>query len=100
MNKIYYLIALFIGLTFISCSSDGDDVYVDIPVVKTPIPEIPVSVNLTQVPYSKLSDYHFFKNELKNQLLSSPHPIKKFFLLPYNANRQPSLNVRNCTLQN
>jgi uncharacterized repeat protein (TIGR03806 family) len=61
MNKIYYLIVLMLGFTFISCTSDENDVYVEIPIAETP-----VSVNLTQVPYSKLSDYHFFKDELKN----------------------------------
>lgn len=55
--KKYYLIgifALFITTItiFVSCSDSEEEQY---------IPVSPVSVNLTQVPYPKLSDYHFFE---------------------------------------
>ncbi|WP_313807237.1 hypothetical protein [Flavobacterium sp.] len=59
-----YLLKLFAFLTIsavivtISCtSSDESDEYV---------PVSPVVVDLTQVPYPKLSDYKFFEGELKN----------------------------------
>jgi uncharacterized repeat protein (TIGR03806 family) len=61
MKKYYYLSALTILLSFaifISCS-DKDEDYV---------PVSPVTVDLTQVPYAKLSDYKFFEGELKNQI--------------------------------
>lgn len=60
MKKYYYLAVLTIFLSlaiFISCS-DKDEDYV---------PVSPVTVDLTQVPYQKLSDYNFFEGELKNQ---------------------------------
>lgn len=62
MKKHYYLQAvllLFLSI-FIACS-DQDDEY-------TPVS--PVVVDLTQVPYPKLSDYHFFEGEMKNQIPS------------------------------
>lgn len=42
----------------ISCAKSEDDVYV---------PLSPVSVDLTRVPYQKLSDYHFFDGDMKYQ---------------------------------
>lgn len=54
--KKYYLVGFFALFTivaiFISCSDNEDGNY---------IPVSPVSVDLTQVPYPKLSDYHFFE---------------------------------------
>lgn len=61
MTKTYYfLIAglLSVLVLFFSCSED--DSYEE-------IPTSPVTVDLTQVPYPKLSDYHFFKGNLKDQ---------------------------------
>lgn len=59
--KKYYLLSIFILITsvsiFISCSDDEDEQYV---------PVSPVVVDLTQVPYPKLSDYKFFEGEMKN----------------------------------
>lgn len=58
--KKYYLAALALSLftaIIVSCS-DSDDEYV---------PVSPVVVDLSQVPYPKLSDYHFFDGEMKNQ---------------------------------
>lgn len=54
---LFLLIALFIA----ACSDSSDEVY-------TPVS--PVTVDLTQVPYPKLSDYKFFEGELKNQIPS------------------------------
>ncbi|WP_445452594.1 hypothetical protein [Flavobacterium sp. 25HG05S-40] len=61
MKKNYCsLLAVFISLfIFISCSDKED---------YTPIS--PVTVDLTQVPYPKLSDYKFFEGELKNLIPS------------------------------
>ena len=53
-----YLISLFLLLTLFleSCSDNKEVIYIS-----------PVTVDLTQVPYPKLSDYHFFDGDLKNQ---------------------------------
>lgn len=61
MKKYYYLItAIFLSIAiFMSCSDKEDYV-----------PVSPVTVDLTQVPYPKLSDYKFFEGELKNQVPS------------------------------
>jgi uncharacterized repeat protein (TIGR03806 family) len=60
--KNYYLLAfalLFFTTIIISCSdSEEDSEYTAIS---------PVSVDLTTVPYQKLSDYKFFEGALKNQ---------------------------------
>lgn len=60
--KKQYLFTLFIfvlSLSFIvSCSKNDDEEYVAVS---------PVVVDLTQVPYPKLSDYKFFEGDLKNQ---------------------------------
>ncbi len=61
MKNFYHglLTALFLVFA-VSCSDvDGDDGYI------VPDPESPVVVNLTQVPYPKLSDYKFFDGEMK-----------------------------------
>ena len=61
--KKYYLLSISILtliIVFISCS-DKDDVY-------TPVS--PVVVDLTLVPYPKLSDYHFFEGDIKAQIPS------------------------------
>ena len=61
--KKYYLLSFTI-LTFVfvfnSCSNK-DDVY---------IPVSPVTVDLTLVPYLKLSDYKFFEGDIKEQIPS------------------------------
>ncbi|MDI1315692.1 hypothetical protein [Flavobacterium sp.] len=59
MKKNYFAFALCILFTslYISCS-DQDDEY---------LPVSPVTVDLTLVPYPKLSDYKFFTGDLKNQ---------------------------------
>lgn len=59
MKKHYILLTvtiLFLSI-FIACS-DNDDEYV---------PVSPVVVDLTLVPYPKLSDYHFFEGDIKDQ---------------------------------
>ena len=57
MKKYYILFIAILSLiiVFTACS-DKDDVY---------IPVSPVVVDLTLVPYAKLSDYHFFKGDIK-----------------------------------
>ena len=62
MKKFYFLsiTLLLTFIIFISCS-DKDDEY---------IPVSPVTVDLTQVPYPKLSDYHFFEGDMKDQIPS------------------------------
>lgn len=61
MKKYYHLfVSVFLCfIVFLSCS-DKDEY--------TPVS--PVTVDLTQVPYPKLSDYKFFEGELKNQIPS------------------------------
>ena len=62
-NKIVpisIVVSLMILLTLVfSCSSDKDE-YV-------PIEVSPVVVNLAEIPYANLSQYQFFKGEIKNQ---------------------------------
>ena len=62
MKKYYILsVALLLSFSiFISCS-DEDDEYVTIS---------PVVVDLSLVPYLKLSDYHFFEGNIKDQIPS------------------------------
>lgn len=62
MKKKYFAFALCLLFTtlYISCS-DQDDTY-------TPVS--PVTVDLTLVPYQKLSDYKFFEGDIKDQVPS------------------------------
>ncbi len=64
--KKYYAFALSLSILFLfviySCSSSEDETYVPTP------PTSPVTVDLTQVPYPKLSDYKFFEGALKDQV--------------------------------
>lgn len=64
MKKITGIIAIvFIGcLSIITSCSSSDDEY--IPII--PVVESPVVVDLTQVPYQKLSEYKFFAGALKD----------------------------------
>ena len=61
--KLYYLVVfiLFISLQFSCSKTDDSEEY---------IPISPVTVDLTQVPYAKLSEYYFFDGEIKNQIPS------------------------------
>ena len=59
--KKYYAFALTFVLStllIISCSKSEDEEYIAVS---------PVSVNLATVPYAKLSDYHFFEGNIKDQ---------------------------------
>jgi uncharacterized repeat protein (TIGR03806 family) len=61
--KKYYLLSAALLLSFfifISCSDTADEYTAVSPVV----------VDLTQVPYPKLSDYKFFEGDMKNQIPS------------------------------
>lgn len=65
-KKLLSLLSLTIIILIYSCNNDDEtkeEEYVN-------IPTSPVIVDLTQVPYSKLSDYHFFDGEMKNQIPS------------------------------
>src|SRR5690606_37187230 len=64
--RIHYFILYVFGLLLIGCSDD--DTHYD-PIVEPP-PVSPVIVNLTEVPYPKLADYHFFDGPLKDQIPS------------------------------
>ena len=64
MKQNYFLrnsLLLSIFFVILSCGTD-DNQYVAVPE-----PTSPVTVDLTQVPYQKLSDYHFFDGDIKNQ---------------------------------
>jgi len=58
MKKNYIILLSTLFVIIFSCSKNDDDGEY------TPIS--PVTVDLSQVPYPKLSDYKFFENELKN----------------------------------
>ena len=62
-KKILTILLLNISLLLTSCNNETEEEY-------NAIPTSPVKVDLTQVPYPKLSDYHFFEGELKNQIPS------------------------------
>ena len=94
MNKKYLFLSLIFVLVYIiSCSKDeNEEQYI-------PVPTSPVVVDLTQVPYPKLSDYNFFDGEIKNQnpsldvlpyepaspLFSDYAHKKRFVWMPKNA---------------
>lgn len=64
MKKNYaflLLLTVFFTAITISCSKSDDDTYLPI------APVSPVTVDLTEVPYPKLSDYNFFEDSLKYQ---------------------------------
>ena len=60
LKKLLAFLTLSLLLLIYSCNSEDGSDYVE-------VPTSPVQVDLTQVPYSKLSDYHFFEGEMKNQ---------------------------------
>lgn len=60
MKKYALLTALSLALLGLIVACSGDD--------ENYIPVSPVTVDLTQVPYAKLSDYHFFEGQLKLQV--------------------------------
>ncbi|WP_130734761.1 hypothetical protein [Flavobacterium sp. J27] len=63
IKKYYLILGLMVSFVTLFSCSDDDTNYSEIPT-----PEVsPVSVNLALVPYSKLSEYHFFEGLLKNQ---------------------------------
>ncbi|RYE30207.1 MAG: hypothetical protein EOP48_32120, partial [Sphingobacteriales bacterium] len=83
MKKHYLLTVIFATIfsVFLSCGSDDSQQYTE-PVPTDTIPTVPVSpvvIDLTTVPYAKLSDYHFFEGDLKN--LSPVYGV-----LPYDLN--------------
>lgn len=62
-KKILFILLSSISLLIISCNNETEEEY-------NSIPTSPVKVDLTQVPFPKLSDYHFFEGEMKNQIPS------------------------------
>jgi uncharacterized repeat protein (TIGR03806 family) len=63
-KKLLTTLTFCILFLLLSCNNDDSKQdYVD-------IPTSPVKVDLTQVPYPKLSDYHFFEGDMKNQIPS------------------------------
>ncbi len=61
-KKLLTTLTFCILFSLFSCNNDDSKQdYVD-------IPTSPVKVDLTQVPYPKLSDYHFFEGDMKNQV--------------------------------
>lgn len=62
-KKILFILLSSISLLTISCNNETEEEY-------NSIPTSPVKVDLTQVPFPKLSDYHFFEGEMKNQIPS------------------------------
>lgn len=76
MKKHYFInILLFLSLitAFLSCQNDDSEEYSEVP------DSSPVVLDLEAVPYPKLSDYNFFKGEIKNL-----DPVKG--VLPYDLN--------------
>lgn len=73
--KIKYLIAILLPLFVISslsisCSSNDDENYIPLDETNkqtTNVVNAPITLNLSQVPYPNLSDYHFFDGALSNQ---------------------------------
>ena len=69
VKKYYFFLAVLSILTafaIYSCSGSEDDNYT--PVTAAPLaPVSPVTVDLTLVPYSKLSEYKFFEGPIKDQ---------------------------------
>lgn len=66
MTKQYASLTAFLSLIVVifSCSKSDDVPYIPL------APVSPVSVDLTTVPYPKLSDYKFFEGDMKNQIPS------------------------------
>lgn len=61
LKKITSILRISLIILFYSCNNDDSkEAYV-------PLPTSPVIVDLTQVPYPKLSDYNFFEGDIKNQ---------------------------------
>ena len=72
MLKKYRIFLLSIVTLFAItyCAPDEDDKY-------EPVPISPVTVDLTQVPYQTLSEYHFFEGEMKDMIPSlNVHPYE------------------------
>lgn len=101
-NASQIIIFLFVSLFLHSCS-DSDDAYV---------PISPVQVDLTTVPYQKLSDYHFFEGDLKLQIpaldvlpyqpasaLFTDYAHKKRFILITHIQMAQKINCKNGLMQ-
>jgi uncharacterized repeat protein (TIGR03806 family) len=60
----YYRYIVGIAVFFIGCNNDDNTSYVDIPEDIPPVSQ--VTVDLSQVPYATLSEYHFFDESLRD----------------------------------
>jgi uncharacterized repeat protein (TIGR03806 family) len=67
MKKLYLLVLFLVASAFIfhSCSTSDEDEYVDINGKPSKPLYGPLKIDFTQVPYPKLSDYHFFIGPMK-----------------------------------
>lgn len=66
--KKYYAFFTFLAFAFAFVIYSCSDSEAYLPVTTQPVqPVSPVVMDLTQVPYEKLSDYHFFEGALKDQ---------------------------------
>jgi uncharacterized repeat protein (TIGR03806 family) len=72
MKKNYlFLLPFFLFSLFVSCSKNEDENYISVDTESKQIVNNnntkAISIDLSQVPYPKLSDYHFFVGQLKLQ---------------------------------
>jgi uncharacterized repeat protein (TIGR03806 family) len=73
MKKTYLVLLLFVAaFAFNSCTGGDENDYE---------PVSPVVLDVTQVPYAKLSDYHFFEGEMKNL-------VPAYRVLPFKPNSE------------
>lgn len=71
MKQIYSSVKLFLLLLFLalfSCGTDDSNNSGYVPIPEDPVS--PVTVDLTQIPYTNLSSYKFFEGDMKNQVPS------------------------------
>lgn len=82
MNKIKnILLLLTISIAFFNCNSDESSLINSDTDDYVPVPTSPVSIDLSTVPYPKLSDYRLFDGELKDMKPS-------YGVHPYSLNAQ------------
>lgn len=80
MKHLYFLrffLLLCLFTTIYSCNKDDGDEYTPTPT--PPVQVSPVNLDLANIPYQKLSDYRFFKGEMKDM-----EPAYK--VIPYDLN--------------
>ena len=65
LNYFVVTLTIITFALFLACNKNDDEVYTP---VQAPVSVKVVNVDLTTVPYAKLSDYNFFSGDLKNQI--------------------------------